>query len=127
MEKKDIRFTDKKVDESWKERSDAPRSAPAQESSQPPVEAEDSEAPQSQVSFEAFLSSLGLQAIIHLGEMAHPATRQKSVDLEAAHETIELLIMIKQKTKGNLSAAEQKLLDTLLFDLQNKYVQITQS
>ena len=124
---KDIRFTEKKIDESWKERSDvqaekSPTENRPEASSNESAESSD----KSQINFEAFLNSLGLQALIHLGQVPHPATRQKTLDPEAAQETIELLILIKDKTKGNLTNAEQKLLDALLFDLQSKYVQITQ-
>ena len=60
--------------------------------------------------------------LIHLGDMDHPATKKKEKNLDAARETIDLLILLKEKTQGNLSAEENTLLVDLLADLQLRYV-----
>ncbi len=76
-------------------------------------------------SFVNFLTTLASQAAAALGAMPHPATGQRTVDLETGKYWIEVLTMIKEKTKNNLHATEQKLFDGILGDLQMQYVQIS--
>ncbi len=75
-------------------------------------------------SFVNFLTTLASQAAAALGAMPHPATGQRTVDLETGKYWIEVLAMLKEKTKNNLHATEQKLFDGILGDLQMQYVQI---
>ena len=114
MEKdSEIKFTEKKVDDSWKEAIDQEkeRVAQARGSSREPI------------SFIEFFSSLGMQALVHLGDMENPVTKKKEKNLEAAHETIDLLVLLKDKTKGNLTQEENLLLTNLIADLQLRYVE----
>jgi hypothetical protein len=60
---------------------------------------------------------------MHLGEIPDPTTQQREVNTEAAKEAIDLLITIRDKTQGNLSDEEKKLLETLLTQLQIKFSQ----
>jgi hypothetical protein len=76
-------------------------------------------------SFVNFLTTLASQAAAALGAMPHPATGQRTVDLETGKYWIEVLTMLKEKTKNNLHATEQKLFDGILGDLQMQYVQIS--
>ncbi len=76
-------------------------------------------------SFVNFLTTLASQAAAALGAMPHPATGQRTVDLETGKYWIEVLAMLKEKTKNNLHATEQKLFDGILGDLQMQYVQIS--
>jgi len=110
---KDVNFTEKKVDENWKEDSKGQKDV----SPQPEAAAN---APK--LNFSVFLTSLGFQALIHLGELEHPETKKKEKNLNVASETIDLLLLMKEKTKGNLSSDEEKLLEILVSDLQMKYV-----
>jgi hypothetical protein len=75
-------------------------------------------------SFVNFLTTLASQAAAALGAMPHPATGQRTVDLETGKYWIEVLVMLKEKTKNNLHPTEQKLFDGILGDLQMQYVQI---
>jgi hypothetical protein len=75
-------------------------------------------------SFVNFLTTLASQAAAALGAMPHPATGQRTVDLETGKYWIEVLVMLKDKTKNNLHPTEQKLFDGILGDLQMQYVQI---
>ena len=127
---KEIRFTQKKVDESWKEqawRDKEKYSDPAKPSSAAPPQSKPSSPstpkPRTSKAFMNFLSSLGLQSLIHLGEMAHPETHTKEVNVEAAREIIDLLVQLKEKTQGNLSAEESEFLEGLLPELQMKFAQ----
>lgn len=111
---KEVRFNQKKVDESWKE-------GVAREKGTSPSPAEPETKPA--LSFTAFLTSLGYQTLMHLGEIPHPETQERSLDLEAAKETIDLLILLESKTQGNRTPEEDQLLKNLLSQLQIKFVE----
>ena len=72
--------------------------------------------------FSTFVLSLNASALIHLGEIPDPASKERTVSLSAAKHTIEILEIIKEKTKGNLDGEEEKLLDDVIFDLRMKYI-----
>jgi hypothetical protein len=74
-------------------------------------------------SFNIFVTSLGMQAMIFLGEMPNPVNNETKVELERARYMIETIAMVKEKTAGNLSAEEQKLIDDVLYGLRLKYAE----
>jgi hypothetical protein len=77
--------------------------------------------------FNAFVLSLGSSAIIHLGEAPDPTSGQKSdPDLAMAQQSIDLLAVLQEKTRGNLSGEEAKFLESMLYDLRLLYVQVSQ-
>ena len=79
---------------------------------------------QPSVSFAGFIISLATTAAVHFGDYADPSTGQREPqNLEAAHQMIELIAMLQEKTKGNLSADETKLVDDLLYELRMRFVQ----
>ena len=111
----------KKVDENWKaeveqERHGFPPRGPAAASASSSAQG----SPQADFSF--FLSSLSMQAMIALGELPHPATNERQVELEQARTLIDVLGMLQAKTKGNLTAEEAAMLEGLLYELRMKYV-----
>jgi hypothetical protein len=73
--------------------------------------------------FGTFVLSLGSSAIMHLGEFVPEAGQATEKDLPMAKHTIDLLEMLQAKTRGNLSPQEDKLLETLLYDLRIRYVE----
>ena len=75
-----------------------------------------------QVDFSTFIMSLTSSAFYHLGDMPDPTTGKKEVNLPAVQQTIDMLIMLREKTKGNLKEDEKKLLEQLIYELQVKYV-----
>lgn len=75
------------------------------------------------ITFDQFLLSLATAAMMHLGVVEHPELKAKKVDLVQAKQTIDILGMLRDKTKGNLSAGEQSLLDGMLAELRMRYVQ----
>jgi Domain of unknown function (DUF1844) len=77
-----------------------------------------------EITFATFLMSLSTEALVHLGEMADPAGGQPQRDLTMAQQMIDILGMLRDKTRGNLGHDEQALLDAILFDLRMKYVEI---
>jgi hypothetical protein len=75
-----------------------------------------------EVDFSYFLVSLSSSALFHLGEIADPQTGQKSKDLPLAKHSIDIIAMLKEKTKGNLTEEEDKALESILTDLRWRYV-----
>jgi len=76
-------------------------------------------------SFINFLTTLASQAAAALGAMPHPATGQRTVDLETGKYWIDVLAMLKEKTQNNLHPKEAELFDGILSDLRMQFVQIT--
>jgi hypothetical protein len=74
------------------------------------------------VDFHTFVLSLGSSALLHLGELEHPEGGEVEKDLPLAKHTIDILAMLQDKTKGNLTSAEDKLIESLLYDLRLRYV-----
>jgi hypothetical protein len=77
-----------------------------------------------EVSFERFMASLYMTAMMQLGLM-HEQGGQPGVDLLAARQTIDTLGMVAEKTKGNLTAKEQGFLQNCLYELRMAYVEVT--
>jgi hypothetical protein len=75
------------------------------------------------VDFHTFILSLGSSALLHLGELEHPDVGAPQKDLPLAKHTIDILAMLDEKTKGNLTPAEEKLISSLLYDLRLRYVE----
>ncbi len=75
------------------------------------------------IDFYTFVLSLGSSAFVHLGDAPHPETgRPAEPDLLLAHQTIDILAMLREKTKGNLTPEEEKFMENLLMDLRLRYV-----
>ncbi|MCM8766079.1 MAG: DUF1844 domain-containing protein [Candidatus Omnitrophica bacterium] len=72
--------------------------------------------------FKFFLTSLGMQALASLGEIENPLTGKKEENLNQAKFFIDLLGIIKEKTKNNLDKEEESLLDNLLYQLRTLYI-----
>lgn len=79
-------------------------------------------APPLELDFSTFVISLASSAQVNLGAIPHPETNQTSQNFPAAKQMIDILGMLKEKTKGNLSEAESALLDQVLFNLRLHYV-----
>jgi hypothetical protein len=79
--------------------------------------------PLPEVTFATFVFSLSSSALVHLGEVPEPETRQTIVDLVVAKQIIDTLGMLEEKTKGNLVPDEERLLKSMLYDLRVRYVQ----
>lgn len=75
-----------------------------------------------QIDFASFMLSLATTALAHLGEVADPATGEKTENLGAAKQMIDILSLLEEKTKGNLEPDEERLLDSLLYELRMKYL-----
>ena len=78
-----------------------------------------------EITFDRVVQSLYMQALLQLGGAAAPG-QQPHVDILGARQTIDMLGVLAEKTKGNLSGAESKLLDTALFELHMGFLEMTQ-
>jgi hypothetical protein len=79
-------------------------------------------APLPEVNFSSFILSLSSSTLLHLGEIADPQSGEKKKDMALAKQSIDIINLLKDKTKGNLTQEEEKLLDHLLYDLRMRFV-----
>jgi len=75
------------------------------------------------ISFTAFIMSLATTAAVHFGDIADPVSGTSQPNLPAASQMIDILSMLKEKTRGNLDAEETELVDNLLYELRMRYVE----
>ncbi len=76
-----------------------------------------------EVDFSTFVLSLGHSALVHLGVAPDLPGTQTERDLVLAKQTIDLLGILADKTKGNLTGEEERLMEQLLYDLRSQYVE----
>lgn len=79
------------------------------------------------IDFHTFIISLGSSALLHLGELDPPDGTPAQIDLPLAQHTIDVIAMLQEKTRGNLTPPEAELLESLLFDLRLRYVERSKS
>lgn len=75
-----------------------------------------------EVNFSTFVMSLNASALASFGALNDPVTGKKNVNLSAGKQTIDILAMLKEKTSGNLTSDELKLLDNVIYELRMIYV-----
>jgi hypothetical protein len=79
--------------------------------------------PLPEINFSTFIFSLNTSALLHLGEVPDPATGKQQPDLPMAKQTIDLIAMLEDKSRGNLTSDEENLIKHILYDLRLRYVQ----
>jgi hypothetical protein len=89
----------------------------------PEVQKADSQTGETAQRFIEFIMMQAQQAMLFLGRLPHPSTGETIVNLEAARMFIDYIEMLKEKTRGNLSSDEEKVLGSILSDLQMSFVQ----
>ena len=115
-EKKDFVVKDRRVfskEEAGKtsEETEAPAAGP-----------KEAEAGLPEINFQTFVFSLNASALVQLGLMEDPATGKNEKNLPLVKQTIDMLSMLQEKTKGNLSKDEDEMLKHVLYDLRIRYV-----
>jgi hypothetical protein len=80
------------------------------------------EGPAPEITFASFLMSLGTSVFFHLGDLPHPETGASEKNLPLAKQTIDLLGLLREKTRNNLTPEEENIFDHLLYDLRMRYV-----
>jgi hypothetical protein len=71
--------------------------------------------------------SLSHSALVHLGDAPNPADGNRDINLQMARQTIDLLSLLQEKTKSNLSGEEERIIDQALFDLRMRYVEVSKA
>jgi len=82
--------------------------------------------PETTLSFTAFVLSLASTAAIHFGDLPDPVSGQAGeLNLDGAAQMIEILALLENKTKGNLTAEERQVLEQVLYELRLRFVEAT--
>jgi hypothetical protein len=102
-------------------------SSPTPPTVQPDEEEDDIPGADDPASFVNFLSTLATNAAASLGAVPHPATGKRTLDLDTGKYWLDILAMLRDKTKGNLHKEESRLLEGLLADLRMQYVQLVRA
>jgi hypothetical protein len=121
-----FRVTDKRSfrEDGELRKADAPQENPESKSTEaagasPLVEGP---AAEPRIDFPSYVLSYYTQGLVLLGEVPNPMTNKKEDDLEGARHTIEILSMLQEKTKGNLSHEEDQLMASVLYELRMKFM-----
>ena len=77
------------------------------------------------ITFSTFIFSLNTSALVHLGDYPDPSTGKSEEDLPLAKQTIDLIALLEEKSRGNLTKDEESLIKHILYDLRLRYVQKT--
>jgi hypothetical protein len=110
------------IDEDWKSQVQREKEEALKKAEAAPKEEEKAAPESEEASFEALVSGLAMQAMIALGVLAPRDAKEVMIDLRGAKYVIDLLIVLRDKTKGNLTPEEQGYLAESLADLQQTYV-----
>ncbi|MEA3358348.1 MAG: DUF1844 domain-containing protein [Thermodesulfobacteriota bacterium] len=85
------------------------------------VKKEEMTGPLPEVNFSSFILSLSSSVLLHLGEIADPISGEKRKNMDLAKQSIDIISMLQDKTKGNISQDEEKLIEQMLFDLRMRF------
>ena len=131
-EKKDFIIKDRRIfsqenPDKEKEEKEKTQETTKQESKEagPSAGKTDEKEPQAclpEINFPTFIMSLNAAAFVNLGVLENPATGKKEKSLDLAKQTIDILCMLEEKTRGNLSKDEESMLKNILYDLRIIYV-----
>lgn len=116
----------KKIDEDWKRQARLEReraSAQTSRAGRPPGGRPEPEGPPQEATFLGLVQSLTLQALVALGHQPNPDTGQILTDLAQAQYCIDLLGVLEEKTRGNLTVQESRTLQATLQELRMAYVE----
>ena len=115
---------EEKQNEEKKSGSDPEKKGPATSKSKPVTRAEEKKetVPFPEVTFSTLLLSLVSSSLVHLGEVPDPTTGETKTELAMVKHTIDTIAMLKEKTVGNLTSDEEKMIEHILYDLRMRYV-----
>ena len=111
----DRRFFDKDGNPLQQEQGTESKTIPKEEKPESP--------PPPKIDFASFVFIYVQTALVHLGELEDPVEGKVVENLEAARQIIDILDMLKEKTKGNLSKQEDQYFESVLFDLRLRFVE----
>ena len=96
------------------EKTETAGTAPSKEQEMPGTEP--------RIDFPSYVLSYYTQGLVLLGEVPNPITNKREEDLEGARHTVDILTMLQEKTRGNLSPEENQLLASVLYELRMKFM-----
>jgi Domain of unknown function (DUF1844) len=99
------------------------KSVPSSEDTGQKATSGDSNPPLPEINFATFIFSLNQSALMNLGLIADPGTGERTKNIPLAKQTIDILALLEEKTKGNLTSDEANMLKSILYDLRIIYVQ----
>lgn len=76
------------------------------------------------IDFSTFVLSLSHSAFVHLGDAPSPDGQHREPNLVLAQQTIDMLALLAEKTKGNLTGDEERLLEQVLYELRMRFVEV---
>jgi hypothetical protein len=129
-DKKDFIIKDKRIfaegdeEQPTKEEKEKPldEATPEESESAAAQEQETTDYQLPEINFATFIFSLNHSVLVHLGVMDDPSTGEKVKNLPLAKQTIDILGMLEEKTQGNLTEDEEKMLKNILYDLRMIYI-----
>ena len=111
------------IDKRGLPKEEAVKEEPAKVATEKKAETDATEQAQSiKLDFTSFVMSLAHQTVVLLGEAPNPETGQVATNIEGARQTIDIIGILEEKTKGNLTDSEKNLLDEALTGLRMAYV-----
>jgi len=135
-EEESFKVTDRRgrVREAGAAEPDSPRSAEPRPASPRAPRADPTDRPGASAAAEpggpdlqGLFMMIARSALINLGEAADPVTRERRVDLEQAREAIDVLLLLRDKTSGNRTEQESRLLEEIVYDLQMRFVRAAEA
>ena len=112
---------DKFIDESWKNSVEKEKVDPKEPAPEQGAQAPEEGMPE--VNFIGYITSLALQTMIFLGEIPNPMTNETEKNLMQAKFLIDTLVLLRDKTKGNLDVQENEAINGFIYELQMKFVE----
>ena len=125
VEGKDFVIKDRRsLDSDGKLKEDSPENRKQEDSSAGKTSSRDTvkKQPLPEVSFNSLIFSLSSSALLHLGEIADPQSGERKKDLQLAKHSIDIIAMLREKTKGNLTGEESGFIDNIVTDLRLRFV-----
>ena len=113
---------DKRFSATKEEKEEHQQTTEGGKTEEPPKEAASAKEALPEIDFNSFIFSLSTSALIQLGEIEDPFTKKSAKNLPLAKQTIDLIGMLKEKTKGNLTPQEERVIESILYDLRMRYV-----
>ena len=80
-----------------------------------------------QIDFPTFVISMSTSAMVHMGLIEDPHTKSKTKNLDVARQEIDIISMLNEKTRGNLSPEEEKMMRDILYELRMRFVDASKS
>ena len=116
------------IDSDWKAQAQAEKQKLAEQAKKaPPGGQQAAQGGMPPANFETLISTMATQALFAMGAIADPRTGQRMAHRDLARHHIDMLGVIEEKTKGNLTDEESQLISTTVYELRQRYIQLATS